>query len=140
MKKKRRSRCSECGKLFSKRDMRAHKREHLGRSDPVQKEAANAIPASPAQVLFAEVSGLFFNPRLMAVTDMEGLEHEVLVGNARLFWMGAPVLIRPSVDYGDDYWELVEEAPRFKGDRSYVERIERARAASSAATDRSEAA
>jgi hypothetical protein len=91
--------------------------------------ARNEVPdtrdaCSPAQRIYAEVTGLFTNPRLMHATDSQGMRYSVVVGNSRLFWIGAPVILRPSPDYGTEFYELAEAPPAFRGDKRYVLRIE----------------
>jgi hypothetical protein len=118
--------------------MRRHRKEHLpsaGRNKerPSPAEAEVRAVLAPARVFFGAVAGLYPNPRLMLVEESNGALHEVVLGNAHVFWIGAPVAIRPSVDYGERYYELAEDPPRFRGDKFYVERVERVRAASGVA-------
>jgi hypothetical protein len=95
-----------------------------------EKAAPGLAPSAGGErTIYATVTSLFFNPRLLEVHDEENRIHQVVVGDARKFWLGAPVLIRPSLDYGSEFYELAADPPIFKGDKRYAERIEREREA-----------
>ena len=124
----RRIRCPKCNELVYK----SHLGRHNGQFHPVRvkrrtlSDEVEKTSAEGCAPIVASVSALYINPRMMQVEDEQGAFHMVVVGDARRFWVGAPVLIRPSPDFGGEYYELTEAPPRFRGDHFYGVRMEAA--------------
>jgi hypothetical protein len=99
----------------------------------VQDSRGGVQTSSVGNTRYACVRKLYYNPRMVLASF--GLETdggnpadfveggiEVVVGDNAKFWIGCPILVEPSSDYRG-YWQLVGAAPRYKGDRAYLERF-----------------
>jgi hypothetical protein len=74
------------------------------------------------QTLFARVTKIPFNPRMVGARLADGTEVEVWVGRNSSLWLDCPLEVKVSLDY-PGYYEIVGELPRGRWDRGYAERF-----------------